>query len=151
MDVFYDLLNWESDIFLRGFWKTASGVFKETGGVVYETEGPNKDCWVVKMGTGVYQTKEGVRSEDKVLVRSNGTVVYTGKDIAYQMWKFGVLGQDFTYKQWGVQANGEETDHRSRWRRDGPIRPRREGHQRDRRPPELPAAGRLRLPQEARL
>ena len=108
LNVFYDLLNWESDIFLRGFWKTAFSSLKDAGGIAYETEGPNAGCWVVKMGKGVHQTANGVRSEDKVLVRSNGTVVYTGKDIAYQMWKFGVLGQDFIYKLWGVQANGEE-------------------------------------------
>ncbi len=106
--VFYDLLNWESDIFLRGFWQTAFESLKAAGGIVYETEGPNAGCWVVKMGRGVTHTANGVRSEDKVLVRSNGTVVYTGKDIAYQMWKFGVLGQDFLYKLWGVQANGDE-------------------------------------------
>lgn len=108
LNVYYDLLNWESDIFLRGFWKTAFASLKDAGGIVYETEGPNAGCWVVKMGKGVYQTENGVRSEDKVLVRSNGTVVYTGKDIAYQMWKFGVLGQDFLYKLWGKQANGED-------------------------------------------
>ena len=108
IDVFYDLLNWESDIFLRGFWQTAFESLKDAGGIVYETEGPNAGCWVVKMGRGMHQTQNGVRSEDKVLVRSNGTVVYTGKDIAYQMWKFGVLGQDFFYKLWGTQANGED-------------------------------------------
>ena len=108
LNVYYDLLNWESDIFLRGFWKTAFQSLKDAGGIVYETEGPNAGCWVVKMGKGVYQTENGVRSEDKALMRSNGTVLYTGKDIAYQMWKFGVLGQDFLYKPWGVQANGEE-------------------------------------------
>lgn len=109
LNVFYDLLNWESDIFRRGFWKTAFESLKAAGGIVYETEGPNKGCWVVKMGKGIHKDENGVvRSEDKVLVRSNGTVVYTGKDIAYQMWKFGVLGQDFVYKLWGKQANGED-------------------------------------------
>ena len=108
LNVYYDLLNWESDIFGRGFWHTAFASLKAAGGIVYETEGPNAGCWVVKMGRGVYQTENGVRSEDKALMRSNGTVLYTGKDIAYQMWKFGVLGQAFLYKLWGVQANGEE-------------------------------------------
>ena len=107
LNVYYDLLNWESDIFLRGFWKGAFERLKETGGVIYETEGPNKGCWVVKFGKGVYQTDQGLKSEDKVLVRSNGTVVYTGKDIAYQMWKFGILGRDFFYKVWDTQANGK--------------------------------------------
>jgi len=108
LGVFYDLLNWESDIFLRGFWKTAFEILKEKGAIVYETEGPNAGCWVVKFGKGVVHTESGVRSEDKILVRSNGTVTYTGKDIAYQMWKFGVLGRDFLYKLWGVQPNGKE-------------------------------------------
>jgi arginyl-tRNA synthetase len=108
LDIYYDLLNWESDIFLRGFWQAAFELLKTTGAVVYETKGPNAGCWVVRFGRGVFQTEAGLKSEDKVLVRSNGTVTYTGKDIAYQMWKFGVLDRDFLYKLWGVQANGSE-------------------------------------------
>ena len=108
LNIYYDLLNWESDIFLRGFWKTAFEDLKAAGAIVYETKGPNAGCWVVRFGRGVFQTETGLKSEDKVLVRSNGTVTYTGKDIAYQMWKFGVLGRDFLCKLWGVQANGDE-------------------------------------------
>lgn len=107
LNVYYDLLNWESDIFLRGFWRTAFEKLKAAGAIVFEIEGPNKGCWVVRFGRGVFKTDEGLKSEDKVLVRSNGTVTYTGKDIAYQMWKFGVLGVDFLYKLWEVQANGD--------------------------------------------
>jgi arginyl-tRNA synthetase len=34
----------------------------------------------------------------KAIVRSNGTVTYVGKDIAYHLWKFGLLpGKDFGY------------------------------------------------------
>ena len=108
LNVQYDLLNWESDIFLRGFWKTAFESLKNAGAIILETEGPNTGCWVVKFGRGVFETEDGIKSEDKVLVRSNGTVTYTGKDIAYQMWKFGVLGQDFLYKLWSVQPNNQE-------------------------------------------
>ena len=108
LNVYYDLLNWESDIFLRGFWTTAFELLKSSGAVVYETEGPNAGCWIVKFGKGVFMTDDGLKSEDKVLVRSNGTVTYTGKDTAYQMWKFGVLGRDFLYKLWGTQPNGQE-------------------------------------------
>jgi len=44
-------------------------------------------------------TTEGETDEDaKVIVRSNGTVTYVGKDIAYHLWKFGLLGKDFGYK-----------------------------------------------------
>ena len=108
LNVYYDLLNWESDIFLRGFWKAAFESLKEAGAIVKETKGPNAGCWVVKFGRGVFKTDTGTKSEDKVLVRSNGTVTYTGKDIAYQMWKFGVLGIDFLYKLWGIQPNGDK-------------------------------------------
>jgi arginyl-tRNA synthetase len=107
LQVFYDLLNWESDILERGFWTAAFERLKASGAIVHETEGPNAGCWVVPFG-GVTETKDGVKSQDKILVRSNGTVTYTGKDIAYQLWKFGLLDADFRYRLWGVQANGEE-------------------------------------------
>jgi arginyl-tRNA synthetase len=61
---------------------------------------------VVPFG-GIVETSEGMKSLDKILVRSNGSVTYTGKDVAYQLWKFGLLNRDFLYKQWRSQANGE--------------------------------------------
>ncbi len=108
LGIHYDLMNWESDIFLRGFWEAAFGLLKSSGAVVFETRGPNAGCWVVRFGRGVFHTEAGLKSEDKVLVRSNGTVTYTGKDIAYQMWKFGVLDRDFLYKPWGKQTDGSD-------------------------------------------
>ena len=108
LGVFYDLLNWESDILARGFWRMAFEKLKASGAVIYEESGPNAGCWVVPFGRRLIETKEGIRSEDKILVRSDGTVTYTGKDIAYQMWKLGVLGMDFLYRRWGVQPNGRE-------------------------------------------
>jgi arginyl-tRNA synthetase len=107
LQVFYELLNWESDILERGFWNAAFERLKASGAIVYESEGPNAGCWVVPFG-GITETKDGVKSHDKILVRSNGTVTYTGKDIAYQLWKFGLLDADFLYRLWGTQANGEE-------------------------------------------
>jgi arginyl-tRNA synthetase len=104
--IFYDLLNWESDIIGRGFWEATFDLLKEKGTLRFETEGPNKGCWVIPFG-GIVETAEGVKSLDKILVRSNGSVTYTGKDVAYQLWKFGLLKKDFLYKKWGSQANGE--------------------------------------------
>jgi arginyl-tRNA synthetase len=106
LSISYDLLNWESDIINRGFWEATFQLLKEKGAIRHETEGPNEGCWVVPFG-GVVETEEGVKSLDKVLVRSNGSVTYTGKDVAYQLWKFGLLEKDFLYKRWGLQANGE--------------------------------------------
>ena len=105
LSIFYDLLNWESDIIGRGFWETTSELLKEKGALRLETEGPNKGCWVVPFG-GIVETAEGMKSLDKILVRSNGSVTYTGKDVAYQLWKFGLLKKDFLYRRWGSQANG---------------------------------------------
>ncbi|MGB9620652.1 MAG: arginine--tRNA ligase, partial [Armatimonadota bacterium] len=65
LNVFYDLLNWESDIFLRGFWQTAFDMLKRGGAVVHETQGPNVGCWVVRFGRGLVRTNTGIRSEDK--------------------------------------------------------------------------------------
>ena len=106
LSIFYNLLNWESDIIERGFWKATFELLKEKEAIRFETEGPNEGCWVVPFG-GVVETDEGVKSLDKILVRSNGSVTYTGKDVAYQLWKFGLLKKDFLYKVWGHQANGE--------------------------------------------
>jgi len=106
LSIFYDLLNWESDIIGHGFWAATFDLLKSKGVIRFETEGPNKGCWVVPFG-GVVETDEGVKSLDKILVRSNGSVTYTGKDIAYQLWKFGLLNKDFFYRPWGIQENGQ--------------------------------------------
>ena len=106
LSIFYDLLNWESDIIARGFWEATFELLKEKGTLRFEAEGPNEGCWVVPFG-GIVETAEGMKSLDKILVRSNGSVTYTGKDVAYQLWKFGLLKKDFLYKPWGPQASGE--------------------------------------------
>jgi len=106
LSIFYDLLNWESDIIGQGFWEATFDLLKERGGLRLETEGPNKGCWIVPFG-GIVETSDGAKSLDKILVRSNGSVTYTGKDIAYQLWKFGLHKKDFLYEAWGEQGNGE--------------------------------------------
>jgi arginyl-tRNA synthetase len=105
LSIYYDLLNWESDIIARGFWEDTFELLKGKGRLRLEAEGPNAGCWVVPFG-GIVETAEGTKSLDKILVRSNGSVTYTGKDVAYQLWKFGLLKKDFLYKRWESQANG---------------------------------------------
>ena len=70
-----------------------------TQGHLFETEGKNKGCWVMPASAFKEQTGEDT-DDSKVIVRSNSTVTYVGKDIAYQLWKFGLLGKDFYYRQW---------------------------------------------------
>ena len=91
----YDLLPRESDILKKNFWGRAFEKLKSSGAVVRETEGKHAGCWVLRLAET--EGFEGLEEPDKILVRSNGTVTYTGKDIAYQLWKFGLLGVDFDY------------------------------------------------------
>jgi len=96
LDVEYDVLPRESEILRLKFWAYAFEQLKERKAIYLETEGKNAGCWVMP----------GLSEEGKVIVRSNGTVTYVGKDIAYQLWKFGLLGKDFYYRPLREYADG---------------------------------------------
>ncbi|MGA2833791.1 MAG: arginine--tRNA ligase [Terracidiphilus sp.] len=97
LDIEYDFLPRESEILHLKFWESAFEQLKQTGVLYFENEGKNKGCWVMTRPGA--EIAEGDLNEDaKVIVRSNGTVTYVGKDIAYHLWKFGLLGKDFGYK-----------------------------------------------------
>jgi arginyl-tRNA synthetase len=130
LDIEYDFLPRESEILHLHFWDAAFTKLKETGVLTYESEGKNKGCWVMRRaGTAKSETAEGekkpaekagedaekvseadkISEEDqKVIVRSNGTVGYVGKDIAYHMWKFGLLGRDFSYRKFFRYPNAHD-------------------------------------------
>ena len=91
----YDLLARESEILHLHFWERAFELMKAAGVIRFETEGRTKACWVMPFES---HTGTEEHEADKIIVRSNGTVTYTGKDIAYQLWKLGHLGLDFNYK-----------------------------------------------------
>lgn len=91
----YDLLARESEILHLHFWERAFELMKAAGVIRFETEGRTKGCWVMPFES---HTGTEEHEADKIIVRSNGTVTYTGKDIAYQLWKLGHLGLDFNYK-----------------------------------------------------
>ncbi len=94
----YDVLPRESEILHLKFWATAFEQLKERKAIYFETEGKNKGCWVMP-GSAFKEEGEAAEDDSKVIVRSNGTVTYVGKDIAYQLWKFGLLGKDFYYRR----------------------------------------------------
>jgi arginyl-tRNA synthetase len=91
----YDLLPKESDILALRFWDDAFRLLRERGAIHKTDEGKNAGCWVMDLPG----TEKGAGEDQKVIVRSNGTVTYVGKDIAYQMWKFGLLGREFEYRR----------------------------------------------------
>jgi arginyl-tRNA synthetase len=109
LDIEYDFLPRESEILHLHFWNAAFAKLKERGVLTFEDSGKNKGCWVMRRaGTSRISTTEGTENaeedeiteeDQKVIVRSNGTVGYVGKDIAYHMWKFGLLGLDFGYRK----------------------------------------------------
>lgn len=113
LDIEYDFLPRESEILHLHFWDAAFVKLKDAGVLYFETEGKNKGCWVMrrvgKIKPTTTEDSEEVAEEDqKVIVRSNGTVGYVGKDIAYHLWKFGLLGRDFGYRKFYKYPNGHE-------------------------------------------
>ena len=96
LGVEYDVLPRESEILHLKFWASAFDLLQQRKAIYLETEGKNAGCWVMP----------GLSEEGKVIVRSDGTVTYVGKDIAYQLWKFGLLGKDFYYRPFLTYADG---------------------------------------------
>lgn len=97
-DIGYDVLVWESDIIELGFWDRAFELLKNSEVTVYVEEGKNAGCWVLPAVHDADPVDED--DADKVLVKSDGVLTYTAKDIAYQLWKLGLLGVDFHYRPW---------------------------------------------------
>ncbi|HXJ14444.1 MAG TPA: arginine--tRNA ligase [Candidatus Limnocylindrales bacterium] len=126
LDIFYELLARESEILHLHFWDAAFEKLKASGAIQLATSGKNAGCWVMPWGKEVDEVKEAkevkevkeksgadVAASDeedqaKIIVRSNGTVTYVGKDIAYQLWKFGLLGKDFHYRRWPNAPDAKE-------------------------------------------
>jgi len=118
LDIFYELLARESEILHLHFWDAAFEKLKASGAIELATSGKNAGCWVMPWGKEENEVKEvkevkeveeksraaasstDEEDQSKIIVRSNGTVTYVGKDIAYQLWKFGLLGKDFHYRRW---------------------------------------------------
>ncbi len=102
----YDFLPRESEILHLKFWEAAFEQLKASGVLYFENEGKNKGCWVMTR-PGTTAEKDETDEDAKVIVRSNGTVTYVGKDIAYHLWKFGLLGRDFSYRPFFAYADRE--------------------------------------------
>lgn len=98
----YDALPRESEI-LHFIWERAFEQLKSSGAIRFETEGRNQGCWVMPLDLHA-STDE--HDADKVIVRSTGTITYTGKDIAYQLWKLGQLDFRLPYKPFRRYADG---------------------------------------------
>jgi arginyl-tRNA synthetase len=119
LGITYELLARESEILHLKFWDAAFAKLKESGAIQLVASGKMAGCWVMpwkEEETKVQEEKEtkekgpeeeDENTQDKIIVRSNGTVTYVGKDIAYQLWKFGLLGKDFHYRKWPNAPEGQ--------------------------------------------
>ena len=90
LGVYYDCLNFESQIIRSGLWGKIFEKLKEMGLTEFENEGKNANCWVIRGENN---------EEDKVIVRSNGTATYIAKDIPYAAWKLRLLEDPFNYQK----------------------------------------------------
>jgi len=113
LGVSYDLLSRESEILHLKFWDAAFEMLKKSGAIQYATSGKNAGCWVMQLPSDkeapaeeAAQGEPSELAEAKIIVRSNGTVTYVGKDIAYHLWKFGLLGRDFNYRRFEAEIRG---------------------------------------------
>jgi len=114
LGIAYDLLSRESEILHMKFWDAAFEMLKQRGAIQYAQSGKNAGCWVMQLPPDKENcaAQEGTEQEPselaeaKIIVRSNGTVTYVGKDIAYHLWKFGLLGRDFHYRLFDVDIRG---------------------------------------------
>ncbi|MGH9812291.1 MAG: DALR anticodon-binding domain-containing protein, partial [Candidatus Acidiferrales bacterium] len=114
LGVQYDLLPRESEVLRLKFWEEAFAQLKERNAIEYAQSGKNKGCWVMRTTGGdagatdaaAMEAAPGDLDEAKIIVRSNGTVTYVGKDIAYQLWKFGLLGRSFAYRRFYTYRDG---------------------------------------------
>ena len=115
LGIYYELLARESEILHLHFWEAAFEKLKASGAIQLATTGKNAGCWIMPSGKDAKEVQEerdfgddasargstsSPEDQAKIIVRSNGTVTYVGKDIAYQLWKFGLLGKDFHYSKW---------------------------------------------------
>ncbi|MBA3272164.1 MAG: arginine--tRNA ligase [Acidobacteria bacterium] len=124
LNIDYHLLTWEGDILRLKFWARAFEVLKHSGAVYLQTEGRLAGCWVMKIDDPIASDDDaevgadgtsnpagadgGEEDREKVIVRSNGTVTYVGKDMAYQFWKSGLLGKDFFYRTFARRMDGSQ-------------------------------------------
>ena len=119
LGISYELLARESEIIHLKFWDAAFELLKKSGVVQLVSAGKMAGCWIIPWKEESRDSEkpseekpaaaedEEENIQDKIIVRSNGTVTYVGKDIAYQLWKFGLLGKDFNYRKWPAAPEGE--------------------------------------------
>ena len=97
LGVYYDCLNFESQIIHSKLWDIIFEKLKSDNLIRLESSGNNAGCWVIP----------AAGEDDKILVRSNGVATYIAKDIPYAAWKLGLIDDPFNYKIHSIQNNNQ--------------------------------------------
>lgn len=95
----YDLLNIESDMIKSKLWEKSFQILKDKNIIYFAKEGKNVNCWVIKPADD---------EDEKVIVRSDGTVTYFAKDIPYALWKLQIIDDPFDYEEYEKQWDGSK-------------------------------------------
>jgi arginyl-tRNA synthetase len=105
LGIYYHLLNWESHIVQSHVFEEAMERIQQSPKVYRPVEGRYAGALIIVTG----QVEPGEdEPKAEVLIRSNGIPTYVGKDIAYHMWKFGLLPERIRYVEFRDQPNGEK-------------------------------------------
>lgn len=105
MNVFFDLINWETDILHLDLFDSVFEKLKASGFVKYAEEGEAKGCWILDLSQE--EEFKGMERPYQILVKSDGVATYVAKDIAYAIWKLGFLDKNFFYKKLIKQPNNQ--------------------------------------------
>ncbi len=107
--IYHDVLIRESDIVHERLLDKAIAVLRDKG-IISAGSGKYENCTVIDFTgiEGLPKEISNAKEKIKVLVRSNGVPTYVAKDIAFHMWKFGLLDNPFKYSVFIVQPNGKE-------------------------------------------
>ncbi len=119
LGVYHDLLIFESDIVSSGLFKKALDKMFATGCVKRETEGEKAGCVVCDLSE--FPEFANLKDGSVVLVRSDDTATYPAKDVAFQMWKFGLFENPFRFKEFEREPDG--TVARASWREGAAYSP----------------------------
>jgi arginyl-tRNA synthetase len=109
-NIYHDVLIWESDILANRLLDRSLVMLEQHNVATKPKDGEYKGCTVIDLQHVKELPKElqGLKETIKVLIRSDGTPTYVAKDIAFHMWKFGLLEDTFTYYTFvDKQPNGK--------------------------------------------
>jgi arginyl-tRNA synthetase len=105
LGIYHDYQAWESTIAHSGLLELAQKMMLKSDNILKLDEGEKAGCIVADLS--VIDEFKDLKDPYKVLFRSDGTRTYAGADVAFQLWKFGIIEDPFKYSLFENQPNGK--------------------------------------------